>query len=82
MRLSVASEITKPPSTACSITLAAMLTSTPSKSVPSRFGRPLWIPMRILGVGGFAPTGRAEFLYEYFGLDARSIAAAARELFV
>ena len=40
------------------------------------------VPMRILGVGGFAPTGRAEFLYEYFGLDARSIAAAAHELFV
>ncbi len=40
------------------------------------------VPMRILGVAGFAPTGRAEFLYEHFGLDARGIAAAARELFV
>jgi transketolase len=40
------------------------------------------VPMRILGVGGFAPTGRAEFLYEFFGLDARGIAAAAHELFL
>jgi transketolase len=39
------------------------------------------VPMRILGVRDFAPTGRAEFLYEYFGLDAPGIAAAARELF-
>jgi transketolase len=38
------------------------------------------VPMRMLGVGGFAPTGKAEFLYEYFGLDAKSIARAAREL--
>jgi len=38
------------------------------------------VPMRLLGVGGFAPTGKAEFLYEYFGIDAPSIAAAAREL--
>ncbi len=38
------------------------------------------VPMRMLGVSGFAPTGKAEFLYEYFGLDAASIATAAREL--
>jgi len=39
------------------------------------------VPMRVLGVSGFAPTGRAEFLYEHFGLDARGIARSARELF-
>jgi transketolase len=39
------------------------------------------VPMRILGVAGFAPTGKAEFLYEYFGLTADGIAGAARELF-
>ena len=38
------------------------------------------VPMRVLGVSGFAPTGRAELLYEYFGLDAPGIARAAREL--
>jgi transketolase len=38
------------------------------------------VPMRILGVGGFAPTGKAEFLYEHFGLTASGIVAAAREL--
>jgi transketolase len=38
------------------------------------------IPMRILGVSGFAPTGNADFLYEHFGLTAAGIAAAAREL--
>jgi transketolase len=36
--------------------------------------------MRILGVTGFAPTGSAEFLYDYFGLSADAIAVAAREL--
>jgi transketolase len=36
--------------------------------------------MRILGVPGFAPTGDAEFLLDYFGLTADGIAAAAREL--
>ncbi len=39
------------------------------------------VPMRMLGVSGFAPTGSAEFLYEYFGLDPAGIARAARELF-
>jgi transketolase len=38
------------------------------------------VPMRILGVSGFAPTGKAEFLYDYFGLTGAAIAAAAREL--
>jgi transketolase len=38
------------------------------------------VPMRILGVTGFAPTGNAEFLYEYFGLTGDAIAAAAREM--
>lgn len=39
--------------------------------------------MKILGVpGAFAPTGSAEFLLEHFGLTARGIEAAAKELLV
>ncbi len=38
------------------------------------------VPMRILGVSGFAPTGKTEFLYEHFGLTADGIVRAAREL--
>ena len=38
------------------------------------------VPMRILGVTGFAPTGDAAFLLDHFGLNAEGIAAAAREL--
>lgn len=38
------------------------------------------VPMRMLGLPGFAPTGSTEFLLEHFGLTAQGIAAAAREL--
>lgn len=38
------------------------------------------VPMRLLGVTGFAPTGSASFLLDHFGLNAAGIAAAAREL--
>jgi transketolase len=38
------------------------------------------VPMRILGVDGFAPTGSTEFLLEHFGLTADEIAAAVREI--
>jgi transketolase len=38
------------------------------------------VPMRILGVGGFAPTGSASFLLDHFGLNADGIASAAHEL--
>ncbi|WP_225768977.1 transketolase family protein [Inquilinus sp. Marseille-Q2685] len=38
------------------------------------------VPMRILGVTGFAPTGSAAFLLDHFGLNPAGIAAAAREL--
>ena len=38
------------------------------------------VPMRILGVPGFAPTGSAGFLLDYFGLNAAGIAQSAREL--
>jgi transketolase len=38
------------------------------------------VPVRILGVPGFAPTGSTEFLLEHFGLTSRGIAAAARDL--
>ena len=36
-------------------------------------------PVRILGFGGFQPTGSAEFLLKESGLDAAGIARAARE---
>ncbi len=38
------------------------------------------VPMRILGVRGFAPTGDAEWLLEYFGLTPEAIRQAALEL--
>jgi len=38
------------------------------------------VPMRMLGVQGFAPTGAAEFLFDHFGLNAEGIVAAALEL--
>jgi transketolase len=38
------------------------------------------IPMRILGVTGFAPTGSTEYLLDHFGLNADGIASAAHEL--
>ena len=38
------------------------------------------VPMRILGVPGFAPTGDTAFLLDHFGLDAAGIAEAALQL--
>jgi transketolase len=38
------------------------------------------VPMRILGIHGFAPTGSASYLLDHFGLNADGIAAAAHEL--
>ena len=38
------------------------------------------VPMRILGVKGFAPTGSATYLLDHFGLSRDGIVAAAREL--
>jgi transketolase len=38
------------------------------------------VPMRILGITGFAPTGSANYLLDHFGLNADGIAAAAHEL--
>lgn len=39
------------------------------------------VPMRLLGFPGvFAPTGSAEFLFDYFGLNADGIRSAAIEL--
>lgn len=38
------------------------------------------VPMRILGVTGFAPTGSAEFLLDHFHLNADGIIAAVKEL--
>ncbi|MCX4537793.1 transketolase family protein [Streptomyces sp. NBC_01669] len=36
------------------------------------------VPVRMLGVPGFAPTGSASFLLDHFGLNAEGIAGAAR----
>ncbi|MGD0872685.1 MAG: transketolase family protein [Bryobacteraceae bacterium] len=38
------------------------------------------VPMRMLGVHGFAPTGKAEWLLEHFGLTPDAIRQAALEL--
>lgn len=38
------------------------------------------VPMRLLGIPSFAPTGSTAFLLEHFGLTTDGIAAAAREL--
>jgi transketolase len=38
------------------------------------------VPLRIIGVSGFAPTGSTAFLFEHFGLTAANIAERAREL--
>ena len=38
------------------------------------------VPMRLLGVRGFAPTGSAEFLFDHFGLNREGVVAAALEL--
>jgi transketolase len=38
------------------------------------------VPMRILGIPTFAPTGTAEWLFEYFGLTPQGICSAALEL--
>nr|WP_315232515.1 transketolase C-terminal domain-containing protein [uncultured Albidiferax sp.] len=38
------------------------------------------VPMRIMGVPGFAPTGSTSFLLQHFGLTAEGIATQARAL--
>ncbi|MDT3378295.1 transketolase C-terminal domain-containing protein [Labrys neptuniae] len=38
------------------------------------------VPMRILGVPGFAPTGDTQFLLDHFGLNAKGIVEAALAL--
>lgn len=38
------------------------------------------VPMRLLGVNTFAPTGSVDFLLDHFGLSARGIAASTAEL--
>jgi transketolase len=38
------------------------------------------VPMRILGIPGFAPTGSTSYLLDHFGLTADGIASAAHEL--
>ena len=48
-------------------------------SVVSQLGRDSRVPVRILGLTEFAPTGSTDFLLEYFGLTAANIVVAARE---
>ena len=48
-------------------------------SVVSQLGRDSRVPVRILGVTEFAPTGSTDFLLEHFGLTAANIVVAARE---
>jgi transketolase len=38
------------------------------------------VPMKLMGIDSFAPTGSASYLLEHFGLTADAIAAQAREL--
>jgi len=38
------------------------------------------VPMRILGVPGFAPTGDTQFLLDHFGLNVQGIVDAVRQL--
>jgi len=38
------------------------------------------VPMRMIGINSFAPTGSVEFLLEHFGLSPEGIAATALEL--
>ena len=38
------------------------------------------VPMRLIGVNSFAPTGSVEFLLEHFGLSPEGIADATVEL--
>ena len=40
------------------------------------------VPMRLMGIDRFAPTGSVDFLFEHFGLTAEGIAARAVELVV
>jgi transketolase len=38
------------------------------------------VPMKLMGIDTFAPTGSASYLLEHYGLTADAITAAAREL--
>lgn len=51
-------------------------------SVVSQLDSASRVPLRILGLTEFAPTGSTDFLLEYFGLTAADLAAAAREALV
>ncbi len=49
-------------------------------AVASLTGQRAPVPLRLLGVSGFAPTGSAERLLEHFGLTADGLHRAAREV--
>ncbi len=51
-------------------------------SVVTSLEAPARVPVRILGLRDFAPTGSTAFLLEYFGLTPSTIAAAAEEALV
>ena len=38
------------------------------------------VPMRLLGISSFAPTGSVEFLFDYFHLNPKSIVDAAMDI--
>jgi transketolase len=48
-------------------------------SVVSQLGRAARVPMRLLGLAEFAPTGSSEFLLDYFGLTAAKMRSAVLE---
>ena len=49
-------------------------------SVVSQLDREARVPIRILGLTEFAPTGSTDFLLDYFGLTGTHIVAAAKEV--
>ncbi|MCG7209622.1 transketolase family protein [Streptomyces arenae] len=49
-------------------------------AVASLTGQRQPVPLRLLGVNGFAPTGSADYLLEHFGLTADGIRRAARDV--
>lgn len=48
-------------------------------SIVSQLSADSRVPLRILGLTEFAPTGNTDFLLEHFGLTARHVIRAARE---
>jgi transketolase len=49
-------------------------------SVTAQLATASRVPMRILGVNQFAPTGSTAYLLDHFGLNVAGIVAAVKEL--